>query len=303
MIRKWRAFTLIELLVVIAIIAVLIGLLVPAVQKVRDAASRMQCAHNLKQIVLASCDAAATYQDILPPGDGTYPNRGRQSNYNSYASVFFHILPFMEQEPSYKATLQTSDPHSGNGPYAGGIYGPPTGPPPYFLTYSPFWNVLTVNVKNYICPSDPNNPNGQGWNSGALSYAYNAQVFVIDWVGLTKYPASITDGTSQTIFFTDQRADQVGFWPDWGPSISDANWPQPPFVGLFNVNTAMFLVRPPPTMPPTGYNTAVGVSYHTGGINVGMGDGSARFVSQATSATTWWAAMTSNANDIVGPDW
>src|SRR6516225_3286490 len=104
LIRYWRAFTLIELLVVIAIIAVLIGLLVPAVQKVRDAAARIQCNNNLKQIVLASIDASDTNGGMLPPGFGLYPLQ-IPSNNNGMGSVFFHILPYMEQEPAYKRTL------------------------------------------------------------------------------------------------------------------------------------------------------------------------------------------------------
>jgi prepilin-type N-terminal cleavage/methylation domain-containing protein len=281
--RRWRGFTLIELLVVIAIIAILIGLLVPAVQKVREAAARLQCGNNLKQISLATINCADTNYSLLPPGDGLYPNPF-PSDRNSYASVFFHILPYLEQDNAYRNTLVQGDPHGNNNP---------------FTTFSPFWNTLNVNVKNYICPADATNiPGTGGWNSGLNSYAYNGQVMPVYWEGYRRYPASITDGTSNTIFFTEQRSSCTGFWPDWGPSIADFDWPQP------TGPAAMFVVRPPGTSCPyPGGNFYTATSPHANGINVGLGDGSVHYVAQSISPNTWWFALTPAGDEVLGPDW
>jgi prepilin-type N-terminal cleavage/methylation domain-containing protein len=285
--RRWRGFTLIELLVVIAIIAILIGLLLPAVQKVREAAARMSCTNNLKQMSLGTINCSDSHQGLMPPGDGLYPSTTPSAN-NSYASVFFHILPYIEQDNSYKGTLQPNDPHGNNvGP--GGKALP---------TYSPFWNVLNANVKTYICPSDPANVGNGGWNSNLSSYAYNAQIFPVYWNGYSRFPASLPDGTSNTILFTEQRASCVGFWPDWGPSIADGSWPQPTGAA------AIFMVKPPGTNCPFSDGSQYrAVSPHTAGINVALGDGSVRFVSQGVSPNTWWFALTPNGGETLGSDW
>jgi prepilin-type N-terminal cleavage/methylation domain-containing protein len=285
--RRWRGFTLIELLVVIAIIAILIGLLLPAVQKVREAAARMSCSNNLKQMSLGTVNCSDSHQGLMPPGDGLYPSTTPTAN-NSYASVFFHILPYIEQDNSYKGTLQPNDPHGNNvGP--GGKALP---------TYSPFWNVLNANVKTYICPSDPANVGNGGWNSGLSSYAYNAQVFPVYWNGYSRFPASLPDGTSNTIMFTEQRATCTGFWPDWGPSIVDGSWPQPTGAA------AIFIVQPKGTNCPFSDGSQYrAVSPHTAGINAALGDGSVRFVSGGISPNTWWFALTPNGGETLGSDW
>src|SRR5690348_18233725 len=118
MLRRWRGFTLIELLVVIAIIAILIGLLLPAVQKVREAAARMSCQNNLKQISLAIINCADTNQGLLPPGTGRYPNT-QYAVGNGNGSLFFHILPYIEKNNEYQQTYSSRDPHGGNAHKAG----------------------------------------------------------------------------------------------------------------------------------------------------------------------------------------
>jgi prepilin-type N-terminal cleavage/methylation domain-containing protein len=193
MVRTARrgGFTLIELLVVIAIIAILIGLLLPAVQKVRDAAARAQSQNNLKQLGLAINNIGGTYNSQLPPSYGTFPVNG------PYGSLFDFMLPFIEQQNLYNQY------NPGPGGYFGGLGG--GGTP----------NPITAVVKTYIAPADPtNNTNSL---PGLTSYASNYLLFGATGAML---PASFIDGTSITVIFMERYA-QSSSGPHYWSSVNN----------------------------------------------------------------------------------
>jgi hypothetical protein len=292
-------------LVVIAIIAILVGLLLPAVQKVREAAARMSCSNNLKQISLATINCSDVHQGLLPTSLGLYPIMFPTPN-NAQGSAFFHILPFLEQGNAYNNSLQSFDISGRNGAQAPG--------PGALPTYSPNWNTLVVNVKTYVCPSDTTNQGTLGWiNCGMCSYASNGQVMPVYWNGYNKYPSSITDGTSNTIFYTELYAacdNNFGPWVDWGSELYDAAGTGAGLNPITGPATLFLAQIPNPAAycnfsngnsNPAGNNVAT--SPHTAGINVGLADGSVRFVPQGISGLTWWYALTPANGDILGSDW
>jgi len=300
-----RGFTLIELLVVIAIIAILIGLLLPAVQKVREAAARMPCSNSMKQLGLATMNCADTNRGTLPTGMGTYPNVDGNRNAGGYGSTFFHILPYIEQDNLYKSSLGKG------GGWAGG-------PQAYSCWADP--NIIQAGVKTYNCPSDPSQqPDGKsgagGW--GTTSYAYNYQVFALDWGPKPlQYPAGLGDGTSNVILFAEKysQPNPADPWSqDWGGNT----WWEwaPKFACDYTGPKSKFLVKPSfaycqSTQVPAealGGNknicAIVAATGHTGGMNVSMADGSVRLISASVSPNTWWNAVTPNDGNVLGSDW
>jgi prepilin-type N-terminal cleavage/methylation domain-containing protein len=285
LLQRWRGFTLIELLVVIAIIAVLIGLLVPAVQKVREAALRAQCGNNLHQLGIAAHNHAGDFQGLMPCMAGA--DGGSIGYYANYGNTFYWLLPYMEQDPMFR--LHPSR-------YA--WYIPGTDP------YDP-GPIVQLPVKSYQCGADPTINPVQMWTNGwaAGSYVANYQVFANpatwDTTVQPNMPASFPDGTSQTILFAHKYARCTGYGNLWGHGNWDYNW-MPAFqTWIAQGPGAMFQVIPTPAQ----CNHFLAATPHNSGMMVAMADDSVRLVSKAVSGNTWWAACTPSANDTLGTDW
>jgi prepilin-type N-terminal cleavage/methylation domain-containing protein len=304
------AFTLIELLVVIAIIGILLAMLLPAIQKVRDSANQTQSANNLKQIGLALHSYYDVFNSLrLNPGGIPF------KNIQVYGDVFFNLLPFLEQNNLYNASFTTSAP------------APVHGQPVY---YAP--NV-GGRLKVFMDPGDPslNLPPeyaslGESIVGAApLSYGSNDQVFGSASdpgfpVTPTKTFATITDGTSNTIFFAEQywqcNGTVCGYWCSYyGGSLNNQYGPHSYFAPMEhdwntlgkttilygdagNTPPIPFQARP----SPNKCNSLVASTPYSG-LLVGLGDASVKMVSPSISLTTWWNALNPDDGNVLGSDW
>jgi prepilin-type N-terminal cleavage/methylation domain-containing protein/prepilin-type processing-associated H-X9-DG protein len=328
-----RGFTLIELLVVIAIIAILIGLLLPAVQKIREAANRMKCSNNMHQIALGLHNYNDTNNNF-PPTAYAGPGVGVTNESNIGPSWMVMILPFVEQDNLFKLynvgiqnyiTWYTSNGTLGSNDQT--------------------WRAIaTSTVKTYQCPSDPqiNNPfnrlpgplGAQNWtrssyaaNSGPgpIGSSVNGNTVTItindgsgrqisaggvmavnfgDSVGTL----SAEDGTSNTMMVNHVRAGLSGNDPrgTWALGMVGASYtgdcPQGDCFGPNdtgdNSDDVLGCVNNKAINMGCwngGYGQATGRANHSGGINVGMGDGSVRFVRSSVDLYTW--ALLQSRND------
>jgi prepilin-type N-terminal cleavage/methylation domain-containing protein len=309
--ERRRGFTLIELLVVIAIIAILIALLVPAVQKVRDAAARTQCTNNMKQISLATHNVSNTYKALPPVAapDGWTALTLAAPVYNGGPWTFFNfILPYIDQQPLYD--LQTKG-NSPPGAYCGGQYMKP--------------------VTAFLCPADPTTVDGlsQTQNGGAngfavSNYAANYLVFgnphgasdAICVQGSNKFPSAVPDGTSNTIFFgenygscglsagqnlTTTTTNAASLWADsttpWRPIMCHNSLNKSVTPGYAGCN--MFQVQP---IEFVTCDPSKGQSGHSGGMIAGIGDGSVRFIATSITLANWQAACDPQ-DGKVSSDW
>jgi prepilin-type N-terminal cleavage/methylation domain-containing protein len=298
------AFTLIELLVVIAIIAILIGLLLPAVQKIREAANRMKCSNNLKQIALGAHNYEAAF-DRLPPGQlgEPAPSLAGPNGQYSYIGVLGLLLPYVEQDNVYR---QMQVPAEG-------------ATAPLWWANTANWNMAQTRIPIYVCPSD------------------NAMSRPLTWARFWTYGVAPSSGTITATYFTAGgenvgRSNYIGV--AGGMGLVGTAWD--PWAGFFysqskvrigntqdgSSNTLMFGEALGDTDPQTlnrsiawmgasampvawGVQTSNWYTFgakHSGVIQFAMGDGSIRSVKKTADTRVLRSAAGAADGEVYDPD-
>ena len=333
-VQQGRAgFTLVELLVVIAIIGILVGLLLPAVQAAREAARRMQCSNNLKQMALAAHNFESTFKRFPPSNNGPWDDAadahftggtsGVSLNNSPGFGTCVYLMPFMEQTALYNQFQRSRGPddHARTG-FTAGNFKATEGLPWWGIAND--WNLGQFRVPSFICPSDT-----QSQTTGVMFWLYNPDCERVGgvWFGAassqahantnyqgvggamsgirtlasgatcgalsnpergdlngdniaefnTYYPlrgifgnnrvkvkiSDVTDGTSNTLLFGESTHGDA-----WGMAWISASWKPVGLMGNPAIST------------PKGASAIFGFnSFHTGGSQWSLADGSVRFIS------------------------
>jgi prepilin-type N-terminal cleavage/methylation domain-containing protein/prepilin-type processing-associated H-X9-DG protein len=316
------AFTLIELLVVIAIIGILISLLLPAVQKIRAAAARLQCQNNLKQIGLACCNYENTFTK-LPPGfaNSTSTPSTKSGNPTPRTSWSALILPYVEQQPLNNIYDFTSD------------WDAPAN-----------YTAISTQLKLYNCPSTPNSgsrfdtsiSDDNKTTAPRASTDYSSINAIKAFVAqhCTNYIAAnkndpgiigaltrnagtkftdITDGASNTIMIGEDSG-RPQFYASGGTPMSAAviasqglvpkegGWADP--NAAFSIDGSNPDGSVPGTCPANCSNNSELYGFHTGGCNVCFADGSVHFMSSSMQLCTLAALVTRSGGEVINNgDW
>jgi prepilin-type N-terminal cleavage/methylation domain-containing protein len=327
--RGRRAFTLVELLVVIAIIAILIGLLLPAVQKVREAAARVKCANNLHQLALAVHQYSDANQGGMPFLTDASPGGPTGAHLES---LFYALLPYVEQDNLYRS-FDPAVPSTYN----------------FDSTTSP--GTAGHLIPLFECPSDPSNPGRQTYviddtvipsppspfqahfvgRYACTNYAANGLVFRGN---ASRLPATFQDGTSNTVLFAERYQvcdDAENLWGYGGNGRDNPSFAFLPLPGGFttekftpdvplrlNGSGQVFgkvgldaaglgtVTKPVPFQVaprPADCDKNLAQTPHPGGMEVALADGSVRVVSGGVSQLTFWAACTPAGGEVLGSDW
>jgi prepilin-type N-terminal cleavage/methylation domain-containing protein/prepilin-type processing-associated H-X9-DG protein len=336
---RHRGFTLIELLVVIAILAVLTALLLPAVQSAREAARRIQCTNNLKQMGLG----LHNYESIagaFPPSN-IVQGTGNTVTWAGGFSVHARVLPFMEQGVAFNSINFLFN-HLG----------------------APNSTVVTLAMSSFVCPSDVNKDErtpfppftGLSATASVTSYGVNAGDWFV-WNGFnapvarnaflvnkSRRIAEFTDGTSSTLFASDVKvynplcgpfspippgmtpttvpppnADPIAvvpayatcapgrghtFWADGNSHETAMTTAWPPNKAISSASGARDLDYETALIVSGGptYAALTARSYHPGGVNALFGDGSVRFVKSSIDGNTWRAMGTVAGGEVISAD-
>ena len=312
-VARQRGFTLVELLVVIAIIGVLVALLLPAVQAAREAARRMSCTNNLRQMGLA-CHNFTDVRGIVPPSrveEGGFPALGVPAN--AFQGWAVWLLPYIEQgnlenQYDYKLHFGHANNRKAVQTQVAVFYCPSTPKKnriaPDFTRgsftiqgaaaadYSVCRNVdagLVTNFPNDVDAYD----NSTRW--GPFSYNDGTNTRVMRW-------ASVTDGLSNTIFYSEDAGRPIPYRSSWktaSGNVGASAWSDSENEWCFQGCTPPNDTRPGKTAINCT-NNGEPYAFHPAGINVGLCDGSVRFINQSISVRTFARLITAQGGEQIG---